>query len=82
MAKWNKSDIIPNRGIYGVNGKYIWVNKENPKKVLEIQKVMGGGSTVILHRGDGYVDTFPESGTGFKHRAIALKYARQLLKTI
>jgi len=77
---WKKSGIISNRGIYGINGNYIWVNIKNPKKVLEMQSVEGGGTAIHVHRGDGFIDTLPESGIGFKHRAIALKMAKDYMK--
>lgn len=80
LKDWKKSGIISERGIYGINGNYIWVNKHNPKKIVEVTSVMGGGTAIHVHTGDGYISTLPESGTGFKHRAIALKYAKDYMK--
>jgi hypothetical protein len=78
IKDWQKSGIISDRGIYGINGNYIWTNKKTPKKVLEITSVEGGGTAIHVHD-KGYISTLPESGIGFKHRAIALKYAKEYM---
>jgi hypothetical protein len=77
---WKKSGMLSSRGIYGINGNYIWVNRKNPQKVLEIQSVEGGGTTIRLHGKSEYPKTLPESGVGFKHRKIALKFAQGYMR--
>ena len=75
---WKKSGMLP--GISGINGNYIWVNRKNPKKVLEVQKVVGGGTSIALHSGKGNIESLPESGIGFKHRKTALKFAQEYME--
>jgi hypothetical protein len=49
---WKKLEGgLPERGIYGVNGNYVYQKTDEPKKIIEIQKIIGGTSSVTFYHG-------------------------------
>ena len=79
MKNWKPVGERPHgRAIYGINGKYIWENKNGD--ILEIGKVQGGGSHIALYKKNGDIRTLPRKGTGFRLRSKAISYAKKWMK--
>jgi len=79
IKNWKAVEERPHgRAIYGINGKYIWENKNGD--ILEIGKVVGGGTAINLYKKSGDIRTLPKEGIGFRLRKKAISYAKKWMK--
>lgn len=76
---WKKRGI--GGGIYGINGNYIWENKQNGD-IIEVQSITGGrGGAVHVYKSNGNIITIPKSGIGYRTRKLAIKSAKQYMRS-